>query len=616
MNFQSFKKIFRKFILFLLFSVSFLQSGITVKLEILGLEPLYDKKQNKTILTGYVGETFQVKVKILGSAKKTGNIEVDGLEKLNVEGTSNSTTINILNSKQETEISYIYDVNTEQEGVFEIGPAKIDRNGTEIKSVPEKILFKILKRTGDAGTLNTAQQNKNYDIFSRVEINKDEVFLGEPIILKFKAYSYGDVLQAGFLPVKLEDFSIKETEEIKQSQELINGRNYRVLQKEYILFPTSTGKKEVPSLSAIFQVQVQKNKRRFGNFIDHDDFFQNFFKTSRVETKKIFVDPFTITVKPLPNNKNFNNIDAVGEFSDFIASVDKNEALINEPILFILTLHGKGNLDQILAPKLDLPSFFNIYESKVDVDIDYSKQFSSGTKKFEFVMQINKPGNFEINKQKFTYFDPESETYKTLYTQPISLHIKKPQNMQEESSNNLDLQKKEKEKEEIVEQSESKILDEDIHFIDEDINQITSQKNGYLPWIIFFILILIPISIYGARHFKLLKVFKIGKSKKKTFNQYKKELEKIIKNKEAGKIYTLFLSYLAEKFELSINTINEELIARKLKQHGLSDDKVSNFLTYLNECAGITFAPESTAQDDLQRFLQQSRKWLLIIEKK
>ena len=599
--FFNFKAINLITLLFLFSSFSFLNSAIEIKLETSGLDNL----PNENMPTGYIGETFHIKVKVKNGGRNASEIKVNGLDRLNVEGTGSSTSISLINNVHESETTYIYDVNTEKEGIFEIGPAKIKRGGKSIKSNPAKINFKIIKRKGPSPTQNiSGVSNTEDDFFCTVNVNKNRVVEGEPIILSFKGYSSRNVIQAGLPPFKLDDFSVKEIGQIKQSHQNINGKSYATLEKQFVLFPSTSGEKEIPALPAIYQVQNKHNKKRFGNMLDNDDFFQSFFQP-RLQTKKVFSDNLKIQVDPLPVHN--GKIDGIGEFTEFTASVDKNEAIINEPILLTLKIVGKGNLDQILTPRINLPPIFNTYESKTSVQEDYSEEYKPGSKQFEFVIQVNKPGEFKIEEQKFTYFDTISKQYKTIKTLPITLNIKQPLN--KPSTNNFGS------KETVNTEQTNNNLEKDINFIEEDINQINYQEESYISWWLFLFLIFIPISIYFKKSFEpITKFIKKRQNKKQAITQLKNELENIINKKEQNKIYSFFLNYIATKFDISLSLINQSWIENRLQKSGWEKDKINEFVNYLNECASITFAPTQGSKINYQQLLEKSKYWFLIFE--
>ena len=592
-------------LLFLFLSFSFLNCSIEIKLETSGLDNL----PNQTMPVGYLGETFHIKVKVKNGGRNSSEIKINGLNKLNVEGTGSSSSSVRMNNIYESETTYIYDVNTDKEGIFEIGPAKIKRGGKTIRSNPQKINFKIIKRAGNSPTQNISGiSNTEHDFFCKVDIDKNHVVKGEPIILKFKGYSSKNVIQARLPAFKLDDFSIKEIDQIKQSHQSINGKSYATVEKQYILFPSTAGEKEIPALPAIYQIQNKHNKKKFGNRLDNDDFFQSFFQP-RLQTKEVFSNNLKIQVDPLPAHK--GKIDGVGEFTEFTALVDKNEAIINEPILLSLKIVGKANLDQILTPKINLPTIFNTYESKTNVQEDYSSEYKAGSKQFEFVIQVNKPGEFKIGEQTFTYFDTISRQYETIKTKPIALNITRPLNSPT-SINNSNSQETAS-TEEPNDNLETKV--KDINFIEEDINQINNKKQSFITWWVFLLLIFIPISIYFKKSFEpLTNLIKNRKNKKQSIAQFKNELESIINKKEQNKIYSFFLNYIATKFNTSLSLVNQTWIEHKLKEIGWKQDKINEFINYLNECASISFAPTQDSLINNQQLLEKSKYWFLIFE--
>ncbi|MCF7899685.1 BatD family protein, partial [Candidatus Babeliales bacterium] len=342
--------------------------------------------------------------------------------------------------------------------------------------------------------------------------------------------------------------------------------------------------------------------------------------------KKALSNNLQINVLPLPEYGGV--VDGVGDFKQFKAYVDKNEVFVNEPILFNLQIEGKGNLDQIVAPKLKLPNSFRSYESKTDVEQDLVIDYLGGKKKFEYVLQIPQKGEYQIPAQAFTYFDTQSKRYKTLKTSSLKLNIKESEQIREQANNKVEIKEQDNSNKNNLESKQ------DINFIEENIQDFSeNQKSFFLkifanlnslkfPGIIFLILLLLPVLFSFKKYLKPVKkvankLFLNKFKKTKTSSKLLKKLEEIIEKKQKEKLYQFFLNYLSFKFDIQENTMNQDLIQEMLLKINWNHDKINKFLNYLNECAGVSFAAKlktGHATIENEKLLNASKYWFFYLE--
>ena len=608
------KKFLNIFTIFLIFLNVYLfaSSDLSVKIELCGLE------EKATV---YLGETFKVKVIVNGGDRDTSDVNVVDLDKLNVEGTSRSTSISMINGDFKSETVYFYDVSADQEGIFNIGPAQVKGKGGN--AVNSNVLnFNVIKREGgrvvsnkknvkkDLNFSNIPSKAGEYELFCKLKTDKDIVVVGEPLLLSINVYSRGNILQMGMDTVKFQDFLSKEIPKVAKRREEVDGKLYNVLEKKYVLLPTESGDKQINPVGINFHIPIIRKNIR-SNFLD-DDFFSGFLG-SRVETKRAISDDLKIKVNALPLYKGDGDIDGVGSFNRFYVTVDKKDVIMNEPILLSIEIDGQGNLDQIVSPKLNLPEFFNSYESKIDFKEDLSGNHVGGKKRFEYVLQIGRYGEFYIPEQKFTYFDIEDRNYKTLKSEAIKLNIRKPPEGLGISYNQSDIENKK------TIEKEGENYKQDISFIEEDVDEIFKREEKSIPIWFFLILLGFPFLFYSIRIFDSIYVKFHNKffkkyEKQKSLSKFKKNLDNIIKKQDVFQIYSFFLNYLATKFNVNLNVVNEDWIEIKLNNSGWSIDKIHDFLSCLSEYASLSFAFDEKKDFNYGKLLDKARYWFLMLE--
>ena len=166
----------------------------------------------------------------------------------------------------------------------------------------------------------------------------------------------------------------------------------------------------------------RRRNRVFGNSMFNDDFFNNFFNTTREETVKLTSSRQKMRVLPLPKAgrpENFSG--AVGRFKLW-ASASLKSCMVGDPITLKMTVKGDGNFDRVSSPLLTSTDQWKTYTPISSFKPADSSGYK-GKKRFE---QAIIPLDASINKVPpltFSYFDTRKEKYVTLRTRPIKVKI-------------------------------------------------------------------------------------------------------------------------------------------------------------------------------------------------
>jgi hypothetical protein len=170
------------------------------------------------------------------------------------------------------------------------------------------------------------------------------------------------------------------------------------------------------------------DRRASRNFFDmFQNFGQDAIPPEGLVEKNVTLKsaPEVITVKPLPDeNKPQNFRGAVGDFS-ITASLEKNKFTTDDAGTLKLVISGKGNIQLINAPVINWPKGIDGYEAKVKDNVDRKQVPMQGSKTFSYPFTVSKAGKYTIDSIEFSYFDPSSSTYKSLYTGQLQVIVTK-----------------------------------------------------------------------------------------------------------------------------------------------------------------------------------------------
>lgn len=552
--------------------------------------------------TVFANTPFAVTVSVLDGDQDTGSVELAVPNQIKVMGRSHSTSISMVNGKYSSQVAHVYQLYALQEGPIKIGPARL-KNGDQ--SIESNVLDLTVAKAPEQ-----PQSEKKPAVLCRLTADKKTVVVGEPVVVRLTILSRGQITQFGMEPQKFSGFMVKEIQKDIHRREEFNKVMYDVFEKRFVLIPSEQGQKVIDPVKLAYNVPVrirQQNRGLFG-----DPFFSAFFEQDRVEQKITISNALSITVDPLPEDQ--GQIDGVGEFMVFHASLNKKEAYVNEALTLKLELVGMGNLDQVPTPKLILPPFIKAYESKASIQEDLTTDYHGGKKSFEYVVQIAQEGDAEIPSQLFTYFDTRTKTIKTLKTPVLPVHLTPGAQAQPPKISVALAEERE------ASPLPQKTRKQDISFIQED-GPITRRSRdngtGINLFIFLFLVFLVPLIIFGKNliggmvKWCLPRFFK-GRIHKKQIAKLYQELDALHKSNQGDKLYQFFVKLLATVAGTSVEAVTHEWLHEYLIKEQWQEKRIGEFFDFLNECARCNFVSYATpSKSDFNELFKKSSHWLL-----
>jgi hypothetical protein len=282
---------------------------------------------------------------------------------------------------------------------------------------------------------NVAEKIKR-NLFIKIDVNKTSCYVGEPVIATYKLFtrlkSESNVLKTP----SFNGFSVSELEmpdNYSISSEKYKGRDYNVYTLRKVqLYPLQSGTLTLDPVEVKNSVTFLKGE--YAGKRNGDPFFdllRNFAdetapgNSTEQQTVTVTCAPLNINVKPLPEeNKPSDFKGGVGTFK-INAAVEKNNITTDDAGAIKLSITGAGNIQMINAPNVAWPYGFEGFESKSLEHVDKFSVPMKGEKIFTYPFTVDKPGDYTIPAIAFSYFDIDTKSYKTLNTQPISLHVEK-----------------------------------------------------------------------------------------------------------------------------------------------------------------------------------------------
>lgn len=502
-------------------------------------------------------------------------------------------------------ITFTYVLMANTAGEYTIPGASIIANGNQMvsNSVRVKVLPQDQSNNGEQDDNSSSAHSSSgtnvsdQDLLITVSASKTNVYEQEAFVLTYKIYTREYDLQLN--NAKLPDFKGFHSQEIEMpantrwSQEHYKGRNYNTaIYRQFVLFPQQAGKLFIEP--AQFQMTV-------GKAVESNDPFEAFFNGGNnvIRIKKTITTPkIAINVNPLPAGKPADFSGGVGEFN-ISSSINSKEVKTNDAITVKLVISGTGNLKLISSPEIKFPDSFEVYDPKVDNQVRLTREGLTGNKVIEYLAIPRHAGTYKIPSISFSYFDIRSKSYKMLKTEDYIVNVEKGAGNADQVIANF------------TSKEDLKVLGEDIRYIKQ--NEVTLQPKGsfFFGSLIYWLFYVIPalvfiifFIIYRKQASENANVAKMRTKKaNKVATKRMKLAGKLLSENKKDAFYDEVLKalwgYISDKLNIPVSRLSKDNIEEKLRNHGVSEELIKEFLNALNDCEFARFAPgdENQAMD-------------------
>ena len=545
------------------------------------------------------GENFRVSFKVTTQDVddfRSGLHSTDVVEVIAGPYTSSESSFQMVNghTSSSSSITYTYTLYAAKSGVYNIPAAHARVGGKQISSRPVKVTV-VGSAQGRGNNSPKMHEDDNYqphmkaagsaisgrDLFIKVSANKKKVYEQEPILLTYKVYTLVDLTQ---LEGKMPELTGFHTQEIPLPQqksfhiERVNGKPYRtVTWSQYVMYPQMTGKMEIPSIT-FKGIVVQQNRSV--------DPFEAFFNggSGYVEVKRNIVAPsIKIDVLPLPH-KPANFSGGVGKFN-ISAQLNKNELKAGDPLSLRIVVGGIGNLKLIKQPVVNFPKDWDKYDPKVTDKTKLTSNGLEGNMIYDILAVPRNQGHYTIPPVELTYYDTSLNQYKTIKTQSFEIEVAKGDGSR---SSVVDY---------------SKDQPKDIKDIKKGEAELHSVDNFFFGSVGYLMSLLIPFAAFVA----LLVIFRKraidnadlvkmkGKKANKIATKRLRQANKLMLAGKSNEFYDEVLralwGYVGDKLNMPAEKLSRENISEKLQSHNVDDNTISKFLSAIDDCEMMRFAP-------------------------
>jgi hypothetical protein len=285
----------------------------------------------------------------------------------------------------------------------------------------------MILKTGE----NISQKIKN-NLFVRLELNKTNVFVGEPLVATYKLYTRVNseskvTRRPSFSGFSVFDMADPESEQAQY--EKFNGKEYNVyLLRKVQLYPLQEGKYELESIQvdntvSFIKESFARNQNTLNDILSA--FGEEGIGPAAWVKQQVTLssEPKMITVKALPSGNQPQGFSgAVGQFT-IRTELDEKELAIGDVANLRIVISGSGNLPVVSSPEVKWPEGIETFEPESKEELNKVVTPITGSKIFTIPFSPTTSGRFCIPSVTLVVFDPVSGKYIESKTDSIPFQV-------------------------------------------------------------------------------------------------------------------------------------------------------------------------------------------------
>lgn len=552
------------------------------------------------------GEMFRVEFVLTNAKPDQDSFKVpsfEGLEVLAGPTTSSGHSFQSINGVSSSKSTYTitYVVMGQAAGNITIGSAEVAVKGKKYttKATPIEVVAQSAKREEQAAAeQGTAVQNQiaQDDILLRLNLSRSTVYQGEPIRASLTLYTRASI--AGFEDVKLPSFNGFWSQELpvddyRATRQTVNGKVYdSQIIKEYLLYPQQTGTLSIEpaDITAVAQV-VMRTNRAF------DPFFGGGSEVYNVP-RKLTTGRVNLTVKELPAGAPASFTGAVGQFA-MDTQLPSQELKANSAASYTVKISGTGNLTFLQAPKLSLPSSFELYDVRSTEAIQSSTAGTSGYRQFEYPFIARAEGEYDIPAIEFSYFSPEKGAYVTLSSAALTLNVSPDGSAGSATAAQI-----------ITGTSKEGVrqLGSDIRFIKLGDAALASVAAPLMFSTTYFVILLLIIVLAVVAYVMLRRAIRDSKNTVLVRNRRANKIavqrfraaERFMREQNRHAFFEEMLralwGYMSDKLNIPVSMLTKENIREQLQRRGCPAEDAQRFTDIISRCDEAQYSPAESVQ--------------------
>ena len=500
-----------------------------------------------------------------------------------VGGPNQSVSNSWINGVRTFSKTYSYFLTPEKKGNYTIGQASIEIDGDIYKTLPVKVqVTEAVESSLSPGSPSSVVDD---DIELSIEISKSNPYLNEPISVEFKLLFNPKINVTNLGEIDNPEFKNFWSQNIKIPRLEIKSTSYKgqrynyVTWKKALLFPQKAGDLELLPLTLDVTIDVPTNRR---------DFFGNTIYTQT--SKKVASRKRIIKVKNFPENgkpESFNG--AVGNF-DISLNSSKSQLKATESFQLEFKVNGNGNLKLFSLPEIIVPSSLEKYAPEFKEKINTSLSGMNGEISNVYTIVPQYQGKYPIPPVEFSFFNPKTEQYVTLYSNERIVDVLDGPTKLSESN----VQASNPVSNSITSTDQFNFIKLSSDFI--QINRkniIDSKKILFTLFLIPIIILILSIIYFNLRNKKVSENILKSRDADLLARQYLNNAKIDMSNKDSfyASLENALFNFIKSKYLIEREDFSKDRLKNILEKDKISDNIIEDLIDIINSCELARYTP-------------------------
>ena len=500
-----------------------------------------------------------------------------------VGGPNQSVSNSWINGVRTFSKTYSYFLTPEKKGNYTIGQASIEIDGDIYKTLPVKVqVTEAVESSLSPGSPSSVVDD---DIELSIEISKSNPYLNEPISVEFKLLFNPKINVTNLGEIDNPEFKNFWSQNIKIPRLEIKSTSYKgqrynyVTWKKALLFPQKAGDLELLPLTLDVTIDVPTNRR---------DFFGNTIYTQT--SKKVASRKRIIKVKNFPENgkpESFNG--AVGNF-DISLNSSKSQLKATESFQLEFKVNGNGNLKLFSLPEIIVPSSLEKYAPEFKEKINTSLSGMNGEISNVYTIVPQYQGKYPIPPVEFSFFNPKTEQYVTLYSNESIVDVLDGPTRLSESN----VQASNPVSNSITSTDQFNFIKLSSDFIQIDRkNIIDSKKILFTLFLIPIIILVLAIIYFNLRNKKVSENILKSRDADLLARQYLNDAKIDMNNKDSfyASLENALFNFIKSKYLIEREDFSKDRLKSILEKDKISDNIIEDLIDIINSCELARYTP-------------------------
>ena len=232
---------------------------------------------------------------------------------------------------------------------------------------------------------NKSAASTQQDLFITAQVSSTELFVQQQITLTVKLHFAAELKRGSLTEPTLEGANILQIGKDKESENIINGKRYRIIERIYAISPQKSG--NVVLKSPIFSGEIMMPSTRRSNFLSFAD------------TKPVSVvgDDIALTIKAIPAQVNgaWLPSELLALHQEWQPQADQFK--VGEPITRTVTLTAAGlSEEQLPEISMEVPQGLKVYPDQAELHTGLNNERLVSQKVINFAIVASKAGEYQL----------------------------------------------------------------------------------------------------------------------------------------------------------------------------------------------------------------------------